>query len=467
MHAAPLGSPPAFLTGLRDCLSPSDLVLGANIPVAQLRDWSGETPGTPVALAFARSTAQVCAIMALCHRHKVPVVPQGGLTGLAGGAVASDGALLLSLARMSGIEDIDAASATATVLAGTPLQTIQQAAQAKGMMFGLDLGPRGSCQIGGNIATNAGGNRVIRYGMTRDLVLGLEVVLADGTLLPMLNRMPKNNAALDIKPLFIGSEGTLGIITRAVVKLHPGITGANTALVALRDFDAALALLGHARRVLSDRVSAFELMWADYFAAVSALARTRPPLHTRAPLYALIDMQGPAPDTEADLFLSMLEEGAGRGWVLDAAVAQSHQDAADFWALRDGVSDLLMTCRPTINFDLSVPIAQIGACVDRIRAALEAEFPQMRRYFFGHVGDSNIHLVTGPLPADGAVEHRIEGTVYDIVRGFAGSISAEHGIGLHKKPWLSYSRSPAELALLRQLKTTLDPKGILNPGKVL
>ena len=465
MSTTPIAAP--FEAELATLLAPADLKLGAAIPPAALHDWSSEPAGTPRAHASPRDTAQVSAVLAACHRHGVPVVPQGGLTGLAGGAVPVEGALLLSLARMNAIEEIDARGATATVQAGVVLQTLQEAVAAEGMLFGLDLGPRGSCQIGGNIATNAGGNRVIRYGMTRDLVLGLEVVLADGTVLKMLNKMPKNNAALDLKPLFIGSEGTLGVITRAVVRLHPGIAGANTALVALTGFDAALALLSHARRALSDRVSAFELMWPDYLDAVVATGAARAPLAEPAPLYALIDMQGPDPAADAETFVTMLGEAMERGWVLDAAIAQSQREAEAFWALRDGVAELLTTCSPTVNFDVSVPLPRIGEGVARMRAALAAEFPQMQRFFFGHAGDSNIHLVTGPLPADPAVGHRVEEIVYGITRDLEGSVSAEHGIGLHKKPWLAYSRSPEELALLRQLKATLDPKGILNPGKVL
>ena len=456
-----------FLEALKSLVVATDLKIGSEIPVANLHDWSNEKGGVPLALVTPRTTQEVSSILALCHAHAIPVVPQGGLTGLAGGAVPSEGALLLSLVRMSGIESMDPHSSTAIVLAGTPLQTIQEAADAQGMMFALDLGPRGTCQIGGNISTNAGGNRVIRYGMTRDLVLGLEVVLADGTILSMLNQMPKNNAALDLKPLFIGSEGTLGIVTRAVLKLHPGIAGVNTALVALPDFDAALNFLNHALKALSGRVSAFELMWSDYYEGVVSTGMVRKPLAGSAPLYALIDMQGPDPDGEAETFLAMLEQAVEEGWILDAALAQSQSDANDFWALRDGVTELLITSGPTINFDVSVPIADIGTCVDLMRSALESEFGDMNRFFFGHIGDSNIHLVTGPIPQDPAVGHRVEEIVYGIVRDFKGSISAEHGIGLHKKPWLAHSRNPEELALLKQLKSSLDPKGILNPGKVI
>ncbi|WP_229665491.1 FAD-binding oxidoreductase [Paracoccus acridae] len=437
------------------------------MPDASLRDWSAERGGTPLALVTPESTEQVSAVLRACHEAGVPVVPQGGLTGLAGGAVPSDGAVLLSLAAMNRIEEIDTTSGLMVVQAGCVLQTLQDAAEAAGRSFQLDLGARGSSQIGGNIATNAGGNRVIRYGMARELVLGLEVVLADGTVLPMMNRMPKNNAALDLKHLFIGSEGTLGVITRAVFRLHPSVAGANAALVALSGFSDAAGLLAHAQKSLSGRVTAFELMWADYYAAVLAATGRRPPVAEGHAVYALVEMQGSDPDGEHDAFQAMLEGAFEAGLVQDAAIAMSQREVDDFWALRDGIAEILSHRATTINFDVSVPLARIGECVDDIRAALKSRFPDLQVIFFGHAGDSNIHLVAGPIEAVDPTGHGIETAVYDLVRAYGGSVSAEHGIGLHKKPWLSYSRSPAELDLLRRMKSMLDPKGILNPGKVL
>mgnify|MGYP003673217821 FL=1 len=457
----------AFVTMLRDVLAPQDLQIGTDIPATALRDWSDERGGVPLALVHPRTTAQVSAVMALCHAHGQPVVPQGGMTGLAGGAVPSTGAVLLSLRNIAGVEELNDAAGLMTVGAGTPLQVIQEAAAENGLMFGLDLGARGSCQIGGNIATNAGGNRVIRYGMTRDLVLGLEVVLADGTILPMMNKMPKNNAALDLKHLFIGSEGRLGVITRAVLRLHPGVAGANTALIALSGFDAALKLLRHAQTALSGRVSAFEVLWNDYYRSVTTIGGVRAPLGAEFPLYALIDMQGADPDAEAPAFQAMLERAMESGWALDVLLAQSQSDVLDFWALRDNVAELQRSFSPMINFDISVPQSQIGDCVERIRADLAQKFPGLANLYFGHIGDSNLHILVGPTPADDPDGRQVEACVYDVTRSFGGSISAEHGIGLHKKPWLSYSRSEAELSVLRQLKDTLDPTGILNPGKVL
>lgn len=463
-----LSDPATVTTQLTDAIGADCVFSADDISAKYLHDWSYETPQSPLALVLPRSTADVAAALKICHAARCPVVPQGGLTGLAGGAVPTQGAVLLSLERMSGVEALDADAATVTVHAGTPLQVLQEAVADAGFLLPLDLGARGSCQIGGNIATNAGGNRVIRYGMTRDMVLGLEVALADGTILPMLNKMTKNNTGTDLKQLFIGSEGTLGIVTRAVLRLQPRIAGANTALVALDNFANALQLLRYARESLSGLVSAFELMWADYYAVATAQDNVRAPLPAGHALYALVDMQSPAPEQDAGRFNAVLEHALEAGWIKDAAIAQSGADTQSFWALRDCVSEILQALAPTISFDLSLPRSDIGLCVERLHAAMDKAFPAIRHMYFGHVGDDNVHAIVGPLPADvGKTEYEIERLFYGTVRDLQGSVSAEHGIGLHKRRWLEYSRSPAELALMRTLKTSLDPHNILNPGKIL
>ncbi|NYT59027.1 FAD-binding oxidoreductase [Alcaligenaceae bacterium] len=457
-----------LLNALKASLGTDEVLTGEQISDKYLQDWSGEKGGKPLAVVRPRSTDEISRTMAVCHAHHWPVVPQGGLTGLAGGAVPNQGAVVVSLERMSGIEEIDTASATITVLAGTPLQTIQEAAQAAGFFFALDLGARGSCQIGGNIATNAGGNRVIRYGMARDLVLGLEVILPDGTVLSMMNKMVKNNAGPDLKGLFIGTEGTMGIVSKAVMRLHPQVTGANTALVAVADFDAAVKLLRHAQQRLSGHVSAFEVMWADYYKSATTDGGIRAPLPAGYPLYVLLDMQGSAPEENAERFESVLEHALAEGWALDAAIAQSHSDAESFWALRDSIGEMLKTYAPTINFDVSFPISNIGICVDRMRKVMSEQFPDIHAMFFGHVGDGNVHIVVGPLPDDGRkTEHAIEDAYYAITKELGGSVSAEHGIGIHKKPYLGHSRSDAEIALIRAMKRAIDPHNIMNPGKIL
>ena len=442
-----------------------DIQTTANIDTSQLHDWSDEQGGTPLALVLPRDTQTVSEILKLCNEHHIAVVPQGGLTGLAGGAVPVQDCVLLSLRNMNRIEAINAQAGTMIVEAGAILQNIQDAARNAGMNFALDLGARGSCQIGGNISTNAGGNRVIRYGMTRDLVLGLEAVLADGTILSMMNEMPKNNAALDMKHLFIGAEGTMGVVTRAVLRLRPGVGGANAAVVALENFDNALNLLNYAQKRLSGRVTAFEAMWGDYYKTAAKYARA--PLEQGYPLYVLMDMQGAEPDTEAELFQSVLEHALEEGWIVDAAIAQSHREAEEFWTMRDAIAEIMTHEGPCIGFDVSVPQTQIGAAVDAIQATLEERYPGIQSLFFGHVGDCNFHIDVTKYTDFEPKERIIEDIVYDIIRSFKGSVSAEHGIGLHKKPWLHYSRSEAELRTLKVLKAALDPHNILNPGKVL
>lgn len=454
----------AVLEKLSELLG-KDIQTAENIDSSQLRDWSDEQGDTPLALVLPRNTQMVSEILKLCNKHHIAVVPQGGLTGLAGGAVPVEGCVLLSLRNMNRIEAINAQAGTMIVEAGVILQTIQEAARNAGMNFALDLGARGSCQIGGNISTNAGGNRVIRYGMTRDLVLGLEAVLADGTILSMMNEMPKNNAALDMKHLFIGAEGTMGVVTRAVLRLRPGVGGANAAVVALENFDNALNLLNYAQKRLSGRVTAFEAMWGDYYKTAAKYARA--PLEQGYPLYVLMDMQGAEPDTEAELFQSVLEHALEEGWIADAAIAQSHREAEEFWTMRDAIAEIMTHEGPCIGFDVSVPQTQIGAAVDAIQAALEERYPGIQSLFFGHVGDCNFHIDVTKYTDFEPKERIIEDIVYDIIRSFKGSVSAEHGIGLHKKPWLHYSRSAAELQVLKTLKAALDPHNILNPGKVL
>lgn len=456
-----------FLAALQQIVGEAHVITAPDQCQTYLTDWSGEKGEAPLAVVRPKTTEDISQILALCHQARCAVIPQGGLTGLAGGATVRGQAIALSMERLKGVIELDGDSATMTVWAGTPLESIQQAAAEAGYLFALDLGARGSCQIGGNAATNAGGNRVIRYGMTRDLILGLEVVQADGTILSMLNKMAKNNAAFDLKHLFIGSEGTLGVISKLVLRLHPQVNGANTALIALPDFSSVTRLLRYAQQELSGLVSAFEVMWQDYYQIATTVGGSRAPISAEYPLYVLMDMQSTNPEQSAEQFEAVLEHAFNEGWAVDAAIAQSHADAEDFWALRDAVSEILPHYAPTINFDISFPISRIGEGVEQLRNAIMEYDSSLTTMFFGHVGDGNIHLLVGPIPnGDKSIEHAIEKRCYEITQRLNGSVSAEHGIGLHKKPWLSYSRTEAELALMRTLKQALDPHNILNPGKV-
>ena len=454
-----------FLAALAEAIGADAVQTGDAIAPHCRTDWSGAAPVQPLALVRPRSTQDVSAVLHLCSEHRVPIVPQGGLTGLAGAAVPCLGGVALSLARMNAIESVDVAASTMTVQAGATLLAVQEAAAAHGLQFGVDLGARGSCQIGGNLSTNAGGNGVLQFGMMREQTLGLEVVLADGSVLPMLRPMLKNNTGYDLKQFFIGAEGTLGVITRALLRLHPAPRARATALVALADFDTALALLGRLRTRFPGAVAAFELMWRDFVETSLKWQKLREPFEAAHPLAALIDVVG---DDEASL-CEALEEVLGEAMeadqLSDAAIAQSQAQAQAFWKIREATAELPVHMHPPINFDVSLPMAEIGRFADVCRSAFDARWPGHRSLFFGHVGDSNLHISTDGRSIDGE-EAEIERIVYEQVAAFGGSVSAEHGIGLHKKPYLCASRTPAELAAMRAIKRALDPLHLLNPGKV-
>jgi len=412
----------------------------------------------PLAVIRPRTVAEVSAALRLCHEAGVPVVPQGGMTGLAGGGNPQGGDVVINLELLKGIEEIDTAASTMTVLAGTPLETCQRAAEDKGLFLALDLGSRGSCQIGGNLSTNAGGNRVIRYGMARDQVLGLEVVLADGTVVSALNKMLKNNAGYDLKHLFIGAEGTLGVITRAVLRLHPPPGAITTALCAAASFDSVVRLLRRAQGELGNIV-AFEALWRDYhnFCATALghgfFAETHP---------FWVILESTSGDEAVETFLgACLEDGL----IADAVLAQSDEQARQMWAVREGHP--VEPLPNLINFDVSLPAAAIGEFAEACATALRARWPKAHVFVYGHVGDSNIHISVSTLYGPDEGMHDVDDIVYGVVQRFGGSISAEHGVGTLKRPYLHLSRSPAELALMRTVKQALDPKGILNPGKVI
>ena len=442
--------------------------VGDDIPERCLSDWMSSAPREHV-LAWVRpqSTAEVSALLRLCHAHRVPVVPQGGLTGLAGGAQPVPGCVLLSLERMKVIEEVDPAASTITVQAGATMQQVQEAASEQGLFFALDLGGRGSCTIGGNLSTNAGGNRVLRYGMARELLLGLEVVLADGTVLTQLNKMLKNNTGYDLKQLFVGSEATLGVITRAVLRLHPQPRSTCTALCALRNYGAVLHLLAHVRQHLGAQLSAFEMMWPDFYERMTTgLAHLSQPLPPGHGAYVLIEAQGTNPAHDQTHFEQVLADALEAEMVQDVVVAQSESDTARLWAVRDASGEFRAVFWPHVGFDVSVPTGELGGFVQDLKQRLRLRWADSDTVFFGHVGDANVHI--GVKVCEGEQpEAEIEALVYDAVRDWRGSVSAEHGIGTLKRDYLAHSRSPAELALMRTLKAAMDPLNILNPGKVL
>ncbi|HEY0421485.1 MAG TPA: FAD-binding oxidoreductase [Acetobacteraceae bacterium] len=464
---APLTLPLSLIDQLAAALGPGAVSGPGAMEPRHLGDWVVKSaPGeAPAAVAYPRSTEEVSAVLRICHALRVPVVPQGGLTGLAGGATPMAGCVVLSLARMREVEEVDAAASTITVQAGVPLQSVQDAADAAGLLFALDIGSRGSCLIGGNVSTNAGGNRVLRYGMAREQVLGIEVVLADGTVMTSLNKMLKNNAGYDLKHLFIGAEGTLGVITRLVLRLYPRPASICTAVCALPDYAAVLELLRRARAGLGGTLAAFEVLWPEFYTLATTEHGCRAPVPRGHGLYVLLESLGTDQETDAERFGAMIEGALEAGVVVDAAMAQSLRESRDMWAIRDSVTEFSRSFHPHVGFDVSVPIGRMQDFIDDCRAHLEALAPGTRTLYFGHIADSNIHLNVLQVP-DGPTKQQIDAVVYARVREFGGSVSAEHGIGLLKKPYLPYSRTPVELEVMRRVKAALDPEGILNPGKV-
>lgn len=458
----------ALLDRIAAIVGPKGLLTGEDVAM-RAADWMGAGKCQALAVVRPASTQELSEVMKLCHAAGQTVVPVGGMTGLVHGTDSAPGDVQISLERMRAIESIDPVGRTMTVEAGIPVQAAQEAAAEHGLKFAVDWGGRGSAAIGGGISTNAGGNSVVRYGMMRENVLGVEAVLADGTIISAMNSLLKNNAGYDLKHLFIGTEGTLGIVTRAVLRLHPAPIGSSTAFLALESFDAVQKFFMHMGRRLGSGLTSFEVMWASFYEPIAvASGRHNLPLPGGYPFYILTEMSGLDPERDAELFADVLGEALEQGLAVDAVIAASKAQAAQMWAIRDDIEALYHYTLPSVTFDVSLPITEMDAYVARVSAAVRAEWgEEAKLVVFGHIGDGNLHLLVGARPFDDASRHRTEAIVYGELVPVKGSISAEHGIGVEKRDWLHISRSPEEIALMRTLKAAMDPKGILNPGKVL
>ena len=429
----------------------------------------GETVGDMSILRPA-STAELSAMMEACHTAGQAVIPLGGGSGLVGATRAYSGEeCYVSLERMRRIESVDQVSRVAVVQAGVPLELVHHAAEAAGLVFPVDLGARGSAQIGGLISTNAGGERVFRFGMMREQVLGLEVVLADGTILDLMDSVIKNNTGYDLRQMFIGSEGTLGIVTRAVLRLRPALPVCQTAFVSVENFDQVVSLLRRVESGLGGGLSAFEVMWPEFYYAIldQNLGKHREPVPRDGGVFVLLEAElGERADDK--LLFEILSELFEQGEVGEAAVAQSTAEREALWAIRNDIEALMGNLHPSVSFDVSLPIQDMEPYIDDVRAKIESNWPQARVIVFGHIADNNLHISV-TVGEDSKTVHWT--AIADIVHGPViarrGAISAEHGVGLDKRRYLQQSKTPEVLAVMRSLKQALDAKGILNPGKVL
>jgi len=464
-----------LLGTLRGILGDSDLLTGADC-APYLTDHRRLYEGRALAVALPRTVAQVSRILAACNAARTGVVPQGGNTSYCGGATPDESGrqLLLSLRRLNRVRGVDPGNYSLIAEAGCTLAEVQRAALEAERYFPLSVGSEGSCQIGGNLSTNAGGLNVLRYGMMRDLVLGLEVVLPDGTVLPLLSALRKDNTGYDTRGLFLGAEGTLGVITAASLKLFPPMRRTATACVALADVAGAVALLGRLREASGDRVSSFELLPRIAVELTAAhIPGVSDPLDREHPWYVLCELSS---SSAAEPLEERLTEALGAaleaGLVRDAVLARSERERAALWKLRESVPEAQTREGASLKHDISVPVSALPEFVERGSAWVSSHVPEARLIAYGHVGDGNLHFNLSPARgADGASlaarTAEVRRALHDLAAGFGGSFSAEHGIGRSKVGELERYAPPAELALMRAMKRALDPHGIMNPGKVL
>lgn len=454
-------------------------VLTGQAAAPYLVDWRGRYKGAAQAVVRPGSTEEVASVMKACAAAGVPLVTVGGNTGLCGGATpdASGRAVVLSTGRLTRVREIDTDNDTITVEAGCILQNVQAAARQAGRLFPLSLAAEGSCTIGGNLATNAGGTQVLRYGNTRELALGLEVVTADGEVWHGLRGLRKDNTGYDLRDLFIGSEGTLGIITAATLKLYPLPVAQRTAMLALSSLEDAIAVLSRARDGFGASLTGFEVMAGGTLQAVVRLFdQQRIPFEgpsAASPWFALLELSDSESAEHAQSrFEAVLGQAIEDGLIADAAIAQSVAQSKAFWHLRESIPLAEAELGKSIKHDVSIPISRIAEFVQVTNAAIQQAFPGVQNIVFGHLGDGNLHYNVGPAPGQPesellGLQHQVYQLVHDSVHAFKGSISAEHGIGQLKRDELPRYKSSLEMALMRRIKGALDPQGLLNPGKVL
>lgn len=442
-------------------------------------DWRGRYIGVARAVVRPANTEELANVVQWCAKHQVAVVPQGGNTGLCGGATpdSSGQAVIISTERLNRIRSVDTDNDTMVVEAGCVLQVVQEAAEKVDRLFPLSLAAEGSCTIGGNLATNAGGTQVLRYGNARDLVLGLEVVTAEGKIMHALRGLRKDNTGYDLRNLFIGSEGTLGIITAATLKLYPKPVAQCTAMLALESVDAAVQMLNLARQGFGPALTGFELMARNCLeGVVNCYPEQRLPFEgpsAKLPWFALLELSDSESEQHArERFETVLGQALEQGVIIDAVIAESGTQSYDLWHLRESIPLAERTLGKGLKHDISVPVSKFSQFIEKTNAQIQEVMPGIQHVIFGHLGDGNLHynLMTGTAYTEDDLLEKLDTLstlVHDSVHQFGGSISAEHGIGQLKRDWLPNYKDPVELALMQKIKQALDPQNIMNPGKVL
>ena len=472
--ATPMRNAPApdVISSIRNIVGKKGVVEGDD-QAPFLSEWRGRWPGEAALIVMPASTAEVAEIVKICAAENVAITPQGGNTGLVGGQIPSGSEILLSLKRMRAIRDVSPLNNTMTVDAGLTLAEAQEAADSADRLFPLSIGSEGSCQIGGVISTNAGGVNVLRYGNTRDLVLGLEAVMPDGEIWNGLKRLRKNNTGYDIKQLLIGGEGTLGIVTGAVLKLFPKPADTVTAFAAVESAEKAVALLSYLQNATGGAATSFELMARQCIDLVlKHIPQTRDPLAAPSPFYTLMEFSSGEASGLRETMERVLGDALNDGLIADATIAENETQAKMFWHIRHSISEAINGEGLGARHDVSVATSDIPAFLDKAGAAVGTIAPNARIVAFGHIGDGNVHYDI--VPPEGAapdalddLRPTIENAVYDVIDLFDGSISAEHGVGRHRRDSLAKRKSAVELNAMRAIKNALDPKGIMNPGKML
>lgn len=456
-----------IVQSLEALLQPHQILTGDSLQQRTYHIWRMEEALDVKALVLPETTEEVAAVLKCCYDSNQEVVVHGGLTNLVGSTEVNPNQIVLAMDRMNTIEEIDPQSRTITAHCGAIVETLIDKAAAHDLMLPLNFGAKGSAQIGGAIATNAGGLRVFRYGMTRQMVLGLEAVLPDGRIVSSLKKVLKDNSGYDLKQLFIGAEGTLGVVTKVILRLVEAPKSRVSALVAVDEYEKVVALLKYLEKNLNGGLTGFELMWPNtYTTMTQTLNQQQPPLPQDYPYYIFVECLGNNIQKEYEQLENLIAEALEKDMIVDAALMNSDRDLKHLWQIREDVAVLASQGKYDQHFDISLPIPKIGSLISEMQQKLEALPAVSHAFAFGHVADGNIHFIVGKDDETDATRKAINEIVYAPLKEHQGSVSAEHGIGLHKKEYLYTSRSETEIEVMRSLKNLFDPKGLLNPGRI-